>query len=84
MFDSYCFNYYFSGGEFLISATGEVSINMELDFESKQYFELVIEVSDSGVPALTTTTTLGVTVTGRGNITKTCLFKCTENFTTKN
>ena len=52
------------GGEFEVSKTGEVSTVTALDYEIKQYYELVFEVSDSGLPPLTTTTTLGITVTG--------------------
>ena len=53
------------GGEFELSTSGVVSTAMMLDYETSQYYELVIEVSDSGDPALTTTTTLGITVQGR-------------------
>ena len=55
---------HFADGVFLISTTGEVSTAMELDYETKHYYELVIDVSDLGTPSLTTTTTLGVTVSG--------------------
>ena len=57
-----------SGGEFLISSTGEVTTAaVTFDRETTDNYELVIEVADSGTnpAAFTTTTTLTIAITGR-------------------
>ena len=41
---------------------GNVSLSSPLDYESQQFFTLIVEVSDEGVPPLFATATLNVTV----------------------
>ncbi|XP_066284596.1 protocadherin Fat 4-like [Branchiostoma lanceolatum] len=54
-------------GQFAVSTVGVVSVvkdgTDDLDFETTQTYSLEVEVSDSGVPALTTTVQVGVTLT---------------------
>ncbi|XP_019645842.1 PREDICTED: protocadherin Fat 4-like [Branchiostoma belcheri] len=54
-------------GQFAVSTAGVVSVvkdgTDDLDFETTQTYSLEIQVSDSGVPALTTTVQVGVTLT---------------------
>ncbi|KAL3853661.1 hypothetical protein ACJMK2_017186 [Sinanodonta woodiana] len=52
-----------SGTAFSISSTGEVTTVNSLDRETTSNYLLVIEVTDLGTPAFTTTTTLTITVT---------------------
>ncbi|XP_035677124.1 protocadherin Fat 4-like [Branchiostoma floridae] len=54
-------------GQFAVSTAGVVSVvkdgTDDLDFETTQTYSLEVEVTDSGVPALTTTVQVGVTLT---------------------
>lgn len=52
------------GSVFTILGSGEVSLLGSLDRETLDNYQLVIEVDDSGISALTTTTTLTITVAG--------------------
>ncbi|XP_053377420.1 cadherin-23-like [Mercenaria mercenaria] len=54
-----------TGGEFLISTTGEITTTVNFDRESTDSYQLEIVVSDSGTTpsALSTTTTLTITIT---------------------
>ena len=60
-------NLYILGGEFLISNMGEITTTVTFDRESTDSYQLVIEVIDSGTTpsALTTTTTMTVSISGK-------------------
>ena len=44
------------------SSTGEISLAMALDFETRQYLTFQLTVKDSGMPSLSSTTTVNITV----------------------
>lgn len=55
-----------SGGEFLISTSGEITTTVVFDRETTDNYLLEIVATDSGTTpqAMSTTTTLSVTITG--------------------
>ncbi|KAL4226469.1 hypothetical protein ACF0H5_014452 [Mactra antiquata] len=51
-----------TNGDMIVSSTGEISNINNLDRETTSSYSLVIEVTDSGMPALSTTTTVNVII----------------------